>query len=239
MNNYQKLIILKHKFNNFLKKYGQYYDEETLDFVKKNFGRDLFYLTTFHPLMEIYSELGIYGQDDFYLQHVNKIKSNFDISGNILEVGAGFFPSFGKKLATEQLKIKSGTITLYDTNLSVGKPLTKNMHLVKDAFSENTTIKSYDLIVGILPCEATRLIIEKACQEHKNFYIALCSCVRDAVLLANYPLIRFKGPHYYHEVIIRLAEKYLEEYDNGTLEIDYLDSKYDVKAPIIYNKKKR
>lgn len=239
MNNHLEALILKKKFAMFLKKYGHCYDEEVLNFIKHNFGRDLYYLTTFHPLMEVYSELGVYGQEDFYLEHIKKIKNNFDISGNILEVGAGFFPAFGKKMATEQLKLKSGTITLYDTNLAVDRPLTKNMHLVKDAFSESTTIKSYDLIVGIMPCEATRLIIERACQERKNFYVALCNCINDRELIDNYPLIKFKGPHYYHEIIIRIAKRYLKEYDNGTLEVELLDPKYEVNSPIIYNKKKR
>lgn len=236
MENY---FSLKEKFNLFLERYGEYYDLETLDFIKHYFGEDINCLTTVNPLMQVYSELGVYGENDFYNEHVQKIKENFDISGNILEVGSGYFPAFGKKMAMEQLRIKSGTITLYDTNLSIGNPLTKNMHTVKDAFSEKTSIKSYDLIVGIMPCEATRLIIKKACEEHKNFYIALCTCIKDPELIASDMLIRFKGPRYYQEVMMKIAEEYVRKYDNGSLEIDFLDPKYCVKSPIIYNKRKR
>ena len=189
--------------------------------------------------MEIYSEFGVYGKDDFYLQHINTIKENFDISGNILEVGAGYYPSFGKKMALEQLKINSGTITLYDEYLAIDKPLTKNMRLVKDSFSSQTDIKSYDLIVGIMPCEATRIMIQRACEERKDFYIALCSCVNDPVLLDQDPYLRYKPREVYLQLIIRMAQEYLDKYDNGTLQIEYMDPKYEQDAPIIYNKRKR
>ena len=230
---------LKRKYNRFLENYGSNYDEEMYAFIYSYFGEEIDSLGTVYPLMEIYSELGVYGKEDFYLQHVNLIKENFDISGNILEVGAGCFPAFGKKMAIEQLKIKSGTITLYDRDLAIKKPLTKNMRLVKDSFSSATDIKSYDLIVGIMPCEATRIIIERACEERKDFYIALCDCVNDPVLLARDPFLRMKRPEDYHQMIFRIAEEFLDEYDNGYLQIEYMDSKYDQDAPIIYNKRKR
>ena len=49
----------------------------------------------------------------------------------------------------------------------------------------------YDLLVGILPCDATTLIIEKANEENKDFFIVLCDCTHfsQQYLMFNIPTL--------------------------------------------------
>ena len=149
--------------------YAEYAMELFPEFLERNLGPDI--------LMEIYHELNFdrYTHSFFYDQ-ANFVKDTFDVSGNILEIGSGLFPCFANLIAAEQIKLQKGTITLYDPNISITSPKYKNMSLKKELFKDNYSFKDYDLITGIMPCYATEMIIRKACEEHKQFYIQLCEC---------------------------------------------------------------
>lgn len=220
----------------YLLKYGNLYNEAALKFIKDNF----FYLMNIpHSpdiLLQIYSEIGVYkGENDIYNAHLNNIKKHFDISGNILEVAGGMFPAFGNLLAKEQLKLNSGTVTVMDPELIINSPRYSNMKLVKSKFESISNLDNFDLVVGIYPCEATENIIIKSCESRKNFYLAMCGCVHFSL---------YNGMVYgytkkaYQKYIIDLTNKFLEKYDNGTLEFDTIDSKFGRESyPILYNKK--
>ncbi len=51
------------------------------------------------------------------------------------------------------------------------------MTLIKDKFDYDTDISDKDLIVVILPCEATNIILECATNYDIDFYIAMCGFV--------------------------------------------------------------
>ena len=109
-----------------------------------------------------------------YLAYLKLLEQHFDISSNILEIGGGFYPAFATHVRDRQLQTKKGTITVYDKML-VTQDL-PHMKLVKQDFKIQDSVAPYDLLVGILPCDATTLIIKKANEENKNFFIVLCNC---------------------------------------------------------------
>jgi len=215
-----------------LLRYGHLYDEGVLEYIKENFWKSIGGDVP-DVLMQIYTELGItYHNKGFYEEHINNIKKNFNIKGNILDVGCGSIPAFGNLIAKEQLRLGSGTVTLYDPHLAMNKPKYPNITLVKDVFYSKCDVSKYDLITGILPCDATDDIIESACKNNKNFYIAMCGCVH----YDGYPY-DYMTPKYYQSCTINMAEKYLKEYDNGELVVEKLDDRFTIDYPIIYNKK--
>lgn len=181
-------------------------------------------------LMQIYSEMGLeldFG--DIYDAHLQKLKENFDIRKNILEIGGGHIPVFAKKIAHEQLRLKSGTITVYEPMLVESESMLPNLRLQRKEFTTSTRIKEFDIIAGIYPCSATEMAIESACQNNKDFYIALCNCDE----LGDGDVKKF------HEYIIEKTESLLKKYDNGTLVVDRLGGNFTNPNPILYNKRNR
>lgn len=235
MNNKTLLIKLK----KYLSMYASGYDSSALEYINDNFFKFINRDDAPDILMQIYSELGVYSdKNNFYMQHVNNIKQNFDIGTNILDIGSGCMPAFANLLAQEQLKLGSGTITLYDPLLVMKNPKYKNMKLNKTLFTNDMSVESYDIITGILPCDATELIIQKACENRKNFYVAMCGCDHSNSIYSNYYYGLDDYENYYQEFVIDKTLKLLKKYDNGTLKIQRLPSSFSIYYPILFNKKK-
>ncbi len=172
----------------FLDKYKKQYPEPAIQFIKNNFGKIL-PLNNPDILNQIYDALGMFKEENTYLAYLQLLEQYFDISSNILEIGGGFYPAFATHIRDRQLKTGKGTITVYDKML-ITESL-PNMKLVKKDFTMNDSVKQYDLLVGILPCDATTLIIKKANDENKNFFIVLCNCTHFSrqYLMFNEPTI--------------------------------------------------
>ena len=186
-------------------------------------------------LMQIYETVGCgVKEGSFYNAHLNKIQELYGLDKNILEVAGGRMPAFANKVATIQKKTKKGTITVYDPCLIITKPNFKNLKLHKEDFMPDTDIKSYDLIMGLLPCEATEAIITTSCKAQKDFYVAMCGCVH----FDFYDPFAYYTPHIYQQYVIQLAKDMLKEYDNGELVVEYLPEEYQIDYPILYNRKK-
>lgn len=233
-----KKRILLEKLREYLSKYSSGYDVSALKYIEDNFLDCIDGEFVPDILMQIYSELGIYSdENNFYLQHVNILKQNFDIKTNILDIASGFMPAFGNLLAQEQLKLGSGTITLYDPALVTQEPKYRNMKLNKVLFTKDMSVESYDLITGILPCDATELIIEKACENRKNFYVAMCGCDHSNSAYSSY----YYGQsyeEYYQDYVIDKTEELLKKYGNGNLKIKRLPKHFSAQYPILFNQKK-
>lgn len=226
------LKTIKLKFNEYLEKYSLNYTCEELDYIISNFEKFIYDKVAPDILMQIYEELGVEHRiGTFYQEHFNRIKYRFGLDRNILEIGSGKMPSFANKVACYQQTIQKGTITLYEPLLIIDEPKYPNMTLHKENFTQDTIIKDYDLLVGIFPCETTRLIIEKACQNNKDFYIAMCGCVHNSMHI--YPMTR----SIYRNSIINTAAKLVEENNMGELVIDKLPEDYEIDYPILHNKR--
>ena len=222
------------KFFEFFKKYAHLYPNEAREFIKDNFASGITDVCQADILMQINEELGVkLPIPSFYEAHVNKIMENFDIGCNIVDVASGMLPAFANLIASRQLKIGKGTITLYDPELRFMKPKHPNMTLYRQPFTTKTDITSSDLIVATLPCGATEDIIENACRNRKNFYIAMCGCTHFKYISE----FMIPSPELYQLQVIDLAKELLEKYDNGHLVVDKLDDNYKINYPILYNRR--
>ncbi len=222
-------------FKKFAKKYRHEYSTSAWEYIEENFWTYVYSNVCPDILMQIYTELGIESPNgNFYKEHIKRIQSRFDIGCNILDIASGKIPSFANCLAHEQLKIAKGTITLYEPLLIDTTPKHRNMVLHKEEFTRNTYIKDFDLITAIMPCEATELVIEQACSNQKNFYVAMCGCTHFDYI----PWGMYVSPEMYQDHVIRKTQELLHEYDNGELVIERLDDNYAIDYPILYNRKK-
>lgn len=225
--------IINLKFKKFLLQYSSKYEKGMLNYIKNNFWILMDEERIPSILKQVYSEVGVYeNRDNFYLEHLKKINENFDIRCNILDIGSGVIPAFANLVAKEQLKLGSGTITLYDPMLITNKSKHRNMKLNKKKFKSRTDITNYDLITGIMPCEATSDLIEAACKNKKDFYLAMCGCTHKKGSSYDY-----MDPSSYQNYIIEKTKKLLKKYNNGILVVDKLDDKFNIPYPILYNKK--
>ena len=221
---------LKGKLEAFLDEYSSEYPKGATDYIRTNFWKRRKPFEAPDILMQIYSELGVYKEkDNLYIKYLEMIKSIFSLDCNMLEIGGGFIPSFSNIIAKEQLKTGHGTITVYDPVLLPKKLKYSNLKLVKDKFTMDTNISSYDLLVGIFPCDVTETIIKKACIEKKDFYIQMCGCTHFTLdQIMEYGL----SVPIYQKYIIDLANSMLNE----NICIDKLDNKCGIDYPILYKK---
>ena len=227
---------LNNKFNDFLNEHRSSMDINTFNFLSREFNCAVtHYPYIVGPLAQVCSELKIdkKGDNDFYEEHFNKLKDNFDLGCNVLEVCSGILPVFSNLIAAHQIKIGVGTITAFDPKLFMQMSKYKNMKLHKEKVTLQTDISGFDLVTAILPCEATEDVLTLACQNQKDFYIALCGCEHGNDEYEDY---MYSQPHY--ERMINVAKKLVKENNNGTLVIDKLSDKYNYDYPILYNKRK-
>lgn len=219
----------------FCKQYKDLYDTDAWLYIEDNFWTYIFSPGAPDILMQIYAELGIEStKGSYYKRQLTNLKNRFDIGCNILDIGSGMIPSFANLLANEQLRIGKGTVTIYEPLLLSQKPKYHNMTLHKENFASDTHIKEFDLLTGILPCGATESIIENACRNQKDFYIAMCGCTHFEYI----PWGMYVTPEMYQDYIIDKTNRLLEEYDNGTLIVERLEGEKELDYPILYNRKK-
>lgn len=180
------------------------------------------------PYAQICAEVNLPKNDrNFYEAHFDKLKDNFDLSGNVLEACAGILPVFSDLIAQHQIKIGTGTITAYDPRLFNIPAKYPNLKLCKEKVTEDTDISRFDLITALFPCEGSEDILRLACENQKDFYIALCGCWHKNP--DDEPL---------EERMIRTAKDLVKKYNLGNLVVDYIDEKYKNNYAILYNKRK-
>ncbi len=222
-------------YNLFCHKYKSIYTVEEWEFIESNFWTYVFSSSAPDLLMQIYTELGIESpKGNFYQKHLDKLKTKFDIDCHVLDVASGIIPSFANLLAHEQLHLGKGTVTLYEPLLGITKPKYHNMTLHKENFTTQINIKEFDLVTGIMPCKATEAIIESACRNQKNFYIAMCGCTH----FEHIPWGMYVTSEMYQDYVIDKTNRLLDEYDNGTLVVEKLEGETEIDYPILYNRKK-
>lgn len=166
------------KMNEYWHTYGQKYPKmyqkmlqhELLTAFQEDVISDLF--------MEIYSHCNVTSDfmEDPYKYYADFLLNYFDDLGNkqILEVGAGAYPTLTEKIADYIVKTNStGSITGIDPNLITTD--IPNATLEKKVL-EDISLTNYNLLIGQSPCEATEEIILKSCKEQKEMSILLCGC---------------------------------------------------------------
>lgn len=229
---------LKEKLKIFQEDYAWLYPEDIQEYIEENFIEHVERKETACCLAQVYSELEVDAKSlDIYRKKFKLLADKFDLSCNILEVAAGRLPAFSHMIAKKQLESGKGTVTVIDPLLISTTPKYRNMHLERTEFSRKTKLSSYDLIIGLHPCDITETIIEQACENQKNFFVAMCGCDHSPFSVYDYFYSHYKGPEYYRSMVIEKAKVLAKEYDNGEIVVDALGDSGALSYPIIYNRK--
>lgn len=217
------------KLKQFLEKYKDTYDPKMLEFIQENFDQYLTSKEAPDVIKQIYAELNILKKEDnLYLACLGKIKELYDINSNILEIGCGAFPILSKYIDEIQT---NGSITAFDRYLATTN--LNNIKLYNRNLTENDSVKNFDLLVGIWPCEATILLIKKANEANKDFFLAPCKCTH-----FSQDYLRFNLPSLedWDNFVYNFARTSISK--DKTIEVDYLEDGYNFKQKIIYTRKK-
>ncbi len=164
------------KLKQMIKKLGidiDNYPDEALEFIYDNF---CFYEEDFKVIPDIILQLKsglslIRDDENLYLKFIKHLAQKNLLSGNILEVGCGYYPALAQKLI-QIPSVKS--VTVMDPNLTIDK--LSNLRLVKAEFTQAMDITGYDTIIGFKPCDATTSIIQAANEQSLPFSVVLCEC---------------------------------------------------------------
>lgn len=225
------------KFTDLLKKYAFTYS----DIYDKKYIIDLFgkmdngvYSDSVEP-----SVASFYAEYDLSVKEKNRYKNFLEIlkslysdlkNKNIVEVGGGPIPHLGREIS--QILVPDKTITVYDKKISLrnNEPY-KNLIVKKEEFKENTDISKSDIVVGLAPCDATKVIIKSACENKKEFVVALCACELEN---KYYGIL---------EWYLKDMQEFINKYSipNGLGEAQMIN--YDISNPgfglVLHNKKRR
>ena len=175
-------------------------------------------------------------ESDMYQAFKNVIKHNHgDLSNTtILDVGGGLVPQLGRELAKE-----AKHVMVVDKNI-VDKNNPNNLEVIKREIKSYKDLPSADIIVGLLPCEITRDIIDHACNYNEDFVIALCGCINDIILsgrlkINNMTKDDIANESVYQSIVYAL-EGVQEHQELGDV-IEYA-SPYQFPYPVIGNKRR-
>ncbi len=218
----------------YIQQYQKQYDEEELEYLKKYFLSDCQEANS-DILMQIYAKFEMLEQsENYYLGFAKMIGKKYGWDSHILEIGGGYYPIFSKYVDDFQRKNHAcGTITTYDPSLVVSK--LGNVRLHKKRFTSDLDVDAYDLLVGIMPCEASTLIVNKAIQAKKEFVVGMCGCTH-----SDFYLYQRCGSwltfDQWVEYFYSLAQE--QERDGFTVRMK-LDNNFGFPYPIITSQKNR
>lgn len=213
------------KLKEYLSMYGKYYPKEILDYINEYFYEDLEEKRSSYFINELYSKLGVYSEDeDHYLAYLNIMKKYFSFDCNILEIAGGFYPVMAEKVSSLQIPGK-GSVTVYDPHLLFEKK--DSLILKKQEFTKNDSMKVYDFCYGIMPCEATEVMVRKANSEKKPFFLGLCGCIAHLPLSLIYGATENRWFNYIGNVHDKTKD------DECETTVEYLDNSYGIEYPIL------
>ncbi len=200
---------------------------DRLKYIEDTFGKK----NALSILRQIYASVGALNEsENEYLNVFNFLQKHYNLNGNILEIGGGYYPALASYIDKYQRKIGCGTITVIDPELGVSK--LGSIKLYKEIFNKQDDISSYDLIISQAPCLMLDEITQAAIQKNKEFFVTLCKCVID-----KYPyMIDFYSDDYGFENIQnkKFSEMKKLNGENKELIIDTGTIFYDTYSEIKY-----
>lgn len=205
----------------FIKEYGSGYDPLTLQTL----------IFDFSDVMEkrkdiaapVRSFLGLEKDEkDRYKGYFKYLKDNFDITGNVLEIGCGTFPVLAHYVDEHQKLNNSGSIEAFDPLLCVSELGT--ITLRKQAFNEDVDISNKDFAYAF----ALKGYYEEFIRIMNHNKLPFC------IGLSRYKAEGFKEYEDYYNFLLNYAKETKE--DDGIVEMTYLDENYDYEFPIISKK---
>ncbi len=173
---------------------------------------------------------------DMYKAFTEIVKYNHpDLSKmTILDVGGGIVPQLGRELAKE-----AKHVMVIDRNM-VFKNNPDNLEPIQRRIESVSDLPTADIVVGLLPCEATQHIIDYSVANKKDFIIALCGCWHN-LDLSHHIAERMRVMKQPHDTTVDRYEQYAslkiqEAPELGSL-IAY-DSPYQFPQDVIGNKRR-
>jgi len=186
--------------------------------------------STFMPAdaREVWDYLGILPNDlNIYVGFLKLLRDNFNIEDrNIIEVGGGVLPSFGRRIIPH---LRNGKLTIYDPRLSVYEAESSKLKLVRDKFTKKTSLGDCDLLIGLMPEEAVEVLIDRAVDNGIDFMVALSDGGPHGDAYDFYE----DGDEWRHSQIYS-AEVGIEKANMGKLGIQYM-KEYGNPYPVVYN----
>ena len=186
-------------------------------------------------ICQFYKEYNLLKEEaDMYNAFVNIIKHKHpDLSDKtILDVGSGFLPQLGRELA----KYSKHVISIDKNVIDYNNP--SNLEVIKKDVISYKDLPDADIIVGLLPCEATPYIIDKSCDIGSDFIIALCTCIHDPKLqeqLRRREITRLQAMDQMTKNNIYYAYNKVHENNMGEL-VEY-ESPYNFPSKVIGNRR--
>ena len=128
------------------------------------------YICQFYKVYDLLKE-----EYDMYKAFIDVIKHKYKDTKDmtVLDVGGGIVPQLGRGLA-DLFK----HVYVVDRNI-VNKNNPDNLEVIKKDIEDGVGLPNTDLVVGLLPCEATKPLIYHACHSDSNFIVALCDCIHE------------------------------------------------------------
>lgn len=163
--------------------------------------------------------------NDRYLMFYKMLEELDFIKGNSLEVGSGPYPRLAEIIKDNHQR-RDYNLTIYE-KCNVFKT-SKDIKVVKDAFTSSTNIEDVDNIFSIMPCEASIDITLKGIEENKNMLIAYCSCDHSNKM---YP--KYRKRYWADNFCSMMKERYLNDIE--ITEWEYLKGE---NIPILIHKKR-
>ena len=231
----QRLIYVQ-MLRDYLNKYRDKYSSGALNYIINNFLAHEDLSGEADIMMQIYDCFGLLDKsENYYLGFAEIVGKKYGLNCRFLEVGGGYFPAFSYHMdKLQQEANSSGTITVYDPKLVVTG--LGNVRLRHSLFTAETSISEFDVLVGIMPCDATKVMIKKATKEHKEFYIAMCGCIPDDEVYKynDYMMMNVSPIKFWIDDVYDLAR---EQAKDG-FEVTYEDNPYGIPYPIISSRKR-
>lgn len=205
---------------NFREKYGSGYELFHLQELATNFSDSKNKKKDYVACVRSFLNLDL-EERDRYKAYFKFLKENFDLTGNILEIGAGTFPTLAHYIDKEQQVKESGSIEIYDPLL-----VTMNLGNIianKSLFEDDKKAKDKDLLIGMAPRGATEVIVRTANKYKKPFSILMCPNIK-------------KSSKYDEELDDLLELINSTKNDSYNVGVSYLDKNCYYPYPIVYKK---
>ncbi len=209
----------------FLDKNLKFYDQETQKFILERIYESQVLSPILLQILATTNSLA--DKDNIYLKISELITSIYGSNKDILEVGCGHYPAFAKIVDEKHL---ANTITCCDPSLIHAD--FGNIKTYTKIFDSSFDVSSYSLIVGIKPCAATKVIIESANNNEKEFFVSFCGCFAKTIGLEY---LELTSKHRFYNFIYQIIKESLPK----NFEITMIDSPiiYD-ENPIIFTKRR-
>lgn len=190
-------------YKEFMNTYGKYIPE----YMENNMKNDYLYGLEWDQapccVLQFYDEYNLMKKKyNIYSIFEDLVKHNYPELKNktVLDLGGGVIPAIGRRLATD-----AKHVIVVDEYISpINNP--SNLETIQCEVTDVKKLPKADLIVGFMPCGATRLVVDYAAYYNADFIMELCGCIHDPELLHSVYYNSLAGI-YYDTYVNRLVEE--------------------------------